>query len=61
MNKLFKGALISSLVILAFGVLFHYYNVTPNNWTAVAIWLPIYISPIWGIAGASWLSERSKE
>ena len=61
MNKLLKGTLICSLVVITYGILFHYYNVAYHDWKAVALWLPIYISPIWGIAGVSWLSERSKE
>jgi len=61
MNKIFKGAFICSIVVVAFGILFHYYNVTPHNWKAVALWLPIYISPVWGVAGISWLSERGEE
>ncbi len=61
MKTLFRGALICSLVVAGFGVLFHYYNVTPNDWAAVAMWIPIYISPIWGIAGWSHFSNRKKE
>jgi len=61
MNRTLKGALICSLVVVAFGILFHYYNVTPNDWKAVTLWLPVYISPIWAIAGISMLSERKKE
>ena len=58
MNKLFKGALISSSIVISFATFFHYYNVNPNDWEAFFMWLPIYISPIWSIAGASYLSER---
>jgi len=61
MNKLIKGSLICSLVVIAYGLLFHFYNVTPNDWQAVALWMPLYISPIWGIAGYSYLSDRSKK
>ena len=51
MNKVFREALICSLVVMTYGILFHYYTVTPNDWEAVVMWLPVYISPIWGIAG----------
>lgn len=60
MNKTIKGALICSLVVATFGLLFHFYNVTPHDWGAVAMWLPIYISPVWGVAGYSYLTERGK-
>jgi len=61
MNKLFRGALICSAVVVGFGLLFHYLTVKPNDWGAVALWIPLYISPIWGIAGFSYLTERRKE
>ena len=54
----FKSAGVVSIIIGAYAIFFHAINVSPNNWNAMAIWLPIYISPIWGIAGASWYSER---
>ncbi|GBE19307.1 hypothetical protein BMS3Abin17_00030 [archaeon BMS3Abin17] len=60
MNKLFKGALVSSLIVLSFATFWNYYNVSPNDWSALFMWLPVYISPIWSIAGASYLSERRK-
>ena len=49
---------IASLIVITFGILFHYYNVFPHDWNAVALWLSIYISPIWGAFGISYLSER---
>ena len=61
MNKIFKSALIASLIVAVYGLLFHFYNVNPHDWEAVAMWLPVYVSPIWGIAGYSYLSERGKE
>jgi len=61
MNKTIRGAFICSLVVVAFGSLFHYYNVSPQDWGAVALWLPVYVSPIWGVAGYSVFSERSKD
>ena len=61
MNKLIRSALICSLVVAGYGLLFHFYNVSPHDWKAVAMWMPLYIFPIWGLAGASWLSERRKE
>ena len=60
MNKIIKGALISSIIVVGFGISFHGLAVTPHDWSAVALWLPIYISPLWGIAGVSYLTERSK-
>jgi len=61
MNKLLKSTLIASLIVVTYGILFHFYNVNPHNWKAVAMWLPVYISPIWGAAGYSYLSERGKK
>jgi len=58
MEDIFKSAIIVSLVIATYAVCFHAITVNPNDWNAVALWLPVYISPIWGIAGASWYSER---
>jgi len=61
MNKLLRGALICSIVVAGYGLLFHFINVNPHDWGAVAMWLPVYISPIWGTAGISYLSERGKK
>ena len=60
MNNLLKGAVITSLVVIIYGLLFHGLNVTPNDWQLAVMWLSLYIAPIWGLAGMSWLSERSK-
>ena len=60
MNKLLKGALICSAVVVGYGLLFHHLNVTPHDWRAVAMWLPVYISPIWGIVGFSYLMEEKQ-
>ncbi len=54
----FRGAIITSVVVVLFGMMFHYYNVTPHDWGAVALWLPVYISPIWAISGFSWFTQR---
>jgi len=51
--NVFRGAIICSLIVMTYGLLFHYYLVTPHNWSLVFMWLPIYISPIWGVAGLS--------
>jgi hypothetical protein len=59
--NIFMGALIGSLIIAACAVSFHAFNVAPHNWSAVIMWLPVYVFPIWGIAGASYLSERGKK
>ncbi len=56
--NVFRGALIASLIVVAYGLLFHNYHNIPHDWQAAVMWLPLYISPIWGLAGASWLSER---
>lgn len=61
MNKLLKGALISSIVIAVYGFSFHGVHVNPHDWGAVALWLPVYCSPILVLSGASYLSERGKE
>jgi hypothetical protein len=61
MNKIFRNAMICSLTVALYGISFHYYNNNPHDWKAVLMWLPIYISPIWGIATASFLSERGKK
>jgi len=61
MNKKIVGPLICSFIVGGFAILFHLLNVTPNNWNAFFMWLPFYISPIWGVAGISWLSERRKK
>ncbi len=58
--KLSRGAIISSLVVSCGALLFHALTVTPHDWGAVFMWLPVYVSPIWIIAGASSLSERRK-
>ena len=58
--KLLFGALICSLIVTIYGFLFHGYNVSPHDWAVVFMWMPVYISPIWVIAGFSWLSERGK-
>ena len=57
----FKGALICSLVVIAFGLLYHGIKVNPYNWVLVALWLPVYISPLWVGASVSYLSERRKK
>lgn len=57
----FKGSLIVSIIIIIFGALIHYTSVKPNNWGAFLLWIPVYISPMWALAGASWVSERGKE
>jgi len=59
--KILTQALICSLVVGAFAFIFHGYTVSPNNFGAVCLWLPLYISPIWGVAGISHLSERRKD
>jgi len=56
----FKGALICSLVVVAYGLIYHGIKVTPNNWGLVALWLPVYISPFWAGACVSYRSERRK-
>ena len=61
MLKLRYQALICSLVVGAFAFAFHGLTVAPHDWSAVFMWLPLYISPVWGIAGVSYLTERGKE
>lgn len=61
MGKLLVGALVSSLVVVLFGLSWHGLRVSPNDWQAVVMWLPLYVAPIWGFAGASYLSERGKK
>ena len=61
MEKVLRSALICSLVVGAYAIAFHGINVIPNNWGSVFMWLPIYVSPIWGIAGVSYLTERGKD
>jgi len=57
----FKGALICSIVVVAFGLIYHARTVIPNNFPLVILWLPVYISPLWGIAGISYLSEKGRK
>jgi hypothetical protein len=61
MNKVFKHALIASLIVVTYGLCWHSLKVTPNDFQSAIMWLPLYISPIWGIAGASYFSERRKK
>lgn len=60
-NHPFKMALICSVVIGSYCFLFHGIKVLPHDWGAVAMWIPVYISPLWAVAGASSLSERRKK
>ena len=61
MNKVFRSALIASLIVVTYGLMYHGSNVSPTNWAAAIMWLPLYISPLWAIAGASYYSERGKK
>lgn len=61
MEEVFKHAFIASLVVVIFSLLFHNFIVSPNDFKAVFLWLPLYLSPIWGISSISYLSERGKK
>jgi len=61
MNKIFRSALVVSFIVGAYAIGFHSYHNIPNDWGAFLLWIPLYISPIWALAGASYLSERGEE
>ena len=61
MNKVFKHAFIASLIVAVYGLSYHSLKVTPQDFHAAVLWLPLYISPIWGLASASYFDERRKK
>ncbi len=56
----FRGALIVSIIVIIYGLLWHTFQETTKNYGLVIMWLPVYIAPLWIVAGISWLSERKK-
>lgn len=56
-----KEAIISTFIIVIFGITFNHYNSFNHNFKEVAFWLFIYSSPIWAVDKLSKFSERNKE
>jgi len=59
--KPFKGALISSAFVFIGAVLLFTIEHQVPEWDKFFMWIPLYISPLWGMAGLSWYSERRSD
>lgn len=58
MKSIYKGALITTLAVATYAYALHAGTVSPTNFLAVTKWLPLYISPIWIIAGGVEVSNK---
>ena len=59
-NHPFKMSLLVSIFISGFAMLFHNICVKPTDLASLLLWIPLYVSPTFAIAGLSYLSEKKE-
>jgi hypothetical protein len=61
MNKLIKEATISSIIVFLGGLMIYYLNIKGKNFQDFITWIPLFILPIWIIAGLEKIINKRKE
>lgn len=56
----FSMAGISSIIVFLFGVMFHYIQIRPHNWSGFLLWIPVYCVAPFIVSTISYLSEEEK-
>ena len=57
----YKTPFFATIIIIGFGAYVHSLTYNPQDWNSFMMWVPLYISPVWGFAGYDYLQDRGRK